>query len=55
MLNRRWWVAINISIGVFMSTLDASVVNISLPTITQALHTHLKAVAWVVTGYLIVI
>jgi EmrB/QacA subfamily drug resistance transporter len=54
-IERRWWVAINISIGVFMSTLDASIVNISLPTITQALHTHLKAVAWVVTGYLIVI
>lgn len=55
MTDRRWWVAINISIGVFMSTLDASVVNISLPTITQALHTHLKAVAWVVMGYLIII
>jgi len=54
-MDRRWWVAINISIGVFMSTLDASIVNISLPTITQALHTHLKAVAWVVMGYLIVI
>ena len=54
-IDRRWWVTLNICIGVFMSTLDASVVNISLPTITQALNTHLKAVAWVVTGYLIVI
>jgi EmrB/QacA subfamily drug resistance transporter len=54
-MDQRLWVTLNISIGVFMSTLDASVVNISLPTITQALHTHLKAVAWVVTGYLIVI
>jgi MFS family permease len=54
-IERRWWVAIIISIGVFMSTLDASVVNISLPTITQALHTHLKAVAWVVMAYLIII
>jgi EmrB/QacA subfamily drug resistance transporter len=54
-MDRRGWVTINISIGVFMSTLDASVINISLPTITQALHTHLKAVAWVVTGYLLVI
>jgi len=54
-VNRRWWVTFNISIGIFMSTLDASVVNISLPTITQALDTHLKAVAWVVIAYLIVI
>ena len=53
--NRRWWVTFNIAIGIFMSTLDASVVNISLPTITRALETHLKAVAWVVIAYLIVI
>jgi EmrB/QacA subfamily drug resistance transporter len=38
-----------------MSTLDASIVNISLPTIVQSLNTHLTAVAWVVMSYLIVI
>lgn len=54
-MNRRRWVALNISIGVYMSTLDASIVNISLPTIIQSLNTHLTAVAWVVMGYLIVI
>jgi EmrB/QacA subfamily drug resistance transporter len=54
-LDRRWWATFNISIGIFMSTLDASVVNISLPTITQALNTNLKTVAWVVIAYLIVI
>jgi len=53
--NRRWWVMFNISIGVYMSTLDASVVNLSLPTIIQSLNTNLKMVAWVVTAYLIVI
>src|SRR3989339_826721 len=52
---RRWFITFNISIGIFMSTLDASVVNISLPTIVQSLNTHLKAVAWVVMAYLIVI
>ena len=54
-MDRRWWVTLNVSIGVYMATLDASVVNISLPTITQNLNTHLKAVAWVVMAYLIVI
>jgi EmrB/QacA subfamily drug resistance transporter len=54
-MDRRLWVTLNVSIGIFMSTLDASVVNISLPTITQALNTHVKAVAWVVMAYLIVI
>ena len=38
-----------------MSTLDASIVNISLPTIVRSLDTHLTAVAWVVMAYLIVI
>jgi hypothetical protein len=33
-----------------MSTLDASVVNITLPTIVQSLNTYLEAVAWVVIG-----
>jgi len=54
-MNRRGWVTFNIALGVYMATLDASIVNISLPTITQALNTHLKAIAWVVMAYLIVI
>jgi EmrB/QacA subfamily drug resistance transporter len=53
-IDRRWWVALNISIGIYMSTLDASIVNISLPTIIQSLNTDLKAVAWVVMAYLII-
>ena len=54
-INRNWWVTLNVSIGVYMSTLDASIVNISLPTITQSFNAPLKMVAWVVTAYLIVI
>ena len=38
-----------------MSTLDASIVNISLPTIVRMLNTDIQAVAWVVTGYLVTI
>lgn len=53
--SHRGWVILNIGIGVYMSTLDASVVNITLPTITRALKTDLTAVAWVVMGYLIII
>ena len=54
-MNRRWWMTLNVSIGVYMSTLDASIVNISLPTITRSFNAPLKMVAWVVTAYLIVI
>jgi len=54
-MNRRKWVTLNIWIGAFMSTLDGSIVNISLPTIVRSLDTDLTAVAWVVMAYLIVI
>ena len=54
-MNRQRWVMLNIAIGVYMSTLDASIVNISLPTIIRSLNTDLTAVAWVVMAYLIVI
>ena len=46
---------LNVSTGVYMSTLDASVVNISLPTLIRSLNTYLTAVAWVVMAYLIII
>ncbi len=55
MMNRQSWVTLCVSIGVYMSTLDASIVNISLPTIIQSLNTNLSAVAWVVMAYLIII
>jgi len=55
MMNRQSWVTLSVSIGVYMSTLDASIVNISLPTIIQSLNTNLSAVAWVVMAYLIII
>jgi len=54
-IDSRWWATLTISIGIFMSTLDASIVNISLPTIVQSLNTDLKTVAWVVMAYLIII
>ena len=54
-ISRRWWVTLNVAIGIFMSTLDASIVNLSLPTIIRSLDTQLSTVAWVVTAYLIII
>jgi len=54
-IEHRWWLTLNISIGIFMSTLDASIVSISLPTIVQSLNTNIKTVAWVMMAYLIII
>lgn len=44
-----------IGLGVFMGTLDMSIVNISLPTLVEQLHTKFATVQWVVLGYVLVI
>lgn len=52
----KWTVFAIVAVGVFMSTLDSSIVNISLPAISSYFHTPLSgAVEWVVIVYLVVI
>ncbi|HJT55469.1 MAG TPA: MFS transporter [Ktedonobacteraceae bacterium] len=52
----KWAVLAIVAIGVFMATLDSSIVNISLPTIAHYFGTALTgAVEWVVIAYLVVI
>ena len=54
-LEYKWLAMITVSIGTFMATLDASIVNVSLPTIMKSLHTDLPTVQWAVSIYLLVI
>jgi EmrB/QacA subfamily drug resistance transporter len=52
----KWAVLAIVAIGVFMATLDSSIVNISLPTIAHYFGTALTgAVEWVIIAYLVVI
>jgi EmrB/QacA subfamily drug resistance transporter len=52
----KWSVFALISVGTFMTTLDSSIVNISLPAIAHSFHTPLNgAVEWVIIAYLVVI
>jgi EmrB/QacA subfamily drug resistance transporter len=45
-----------VALGTFMTTLDASIVNISLPSIARTFHTPIGgAVEWVIIAYLVVI
>jgi DHA2 family metal-tetracycline-proton antiporter-like MFS transporter len=44
-----------IAFAMFMATLDTSIVNISLPAITDWFDTDMATVSWVVMAYLIVI
>jgi EmrB/QacA subfamily drug resistance transporter len=54
--SKRWAVLAVVTVGTFMTTLDASIVNIGLPSIAQAFGTPLTgAVEWVIIGYLVVI
>ena len=45
---------LSISLAVFMSSLDGTIVNIALPTISEAFHISSTTVSWVATIYLLV-
>src|SRR5450759_3397037 len=52
----KWAVMAIIAIGVFMATLDTSIVNISLPVIARSFGVPLSgAIEWVIIAYLVVI
>ena len=52
---KKWWVLASVACGTFMATLDSSIVNIALPTLTRELNADLYQVKWVVIIYLLVI
>jgi EmrB/QacA subfamily drug resistance transporter len=52
---RKWWVLASVACGTFMATLDSSIVNIALPTLTKDLAADLYQIKWVVIIYLLVI
>jgi len=46
------WVALSVTgIGAFMSSVDASIVVIGIPTILQNLHASIVTGVWIITGY----
>lgn len=53
--SHKWWAMLGVGLGVFMSTLDSSIVNISLPTLVEELDTDFATIQWVVLSYLLVI
>jgi EmrB/QacA subfamily drug resistance transporter len=52
---KKWWVLIAIGAGTFMSALDGSVVNTTLPIIRNSLNSDIAAIEWVVTIYLLIL
>lgn len=53
--SRKWYVMAAVAMGVFLATIDSSIVNVALPTLTRAFQTEFAIVQWVVLGYLLTV
>lgn len=49
----KWIVAFVVVIGVFMSILDQTIVNIAIPRLQTAFGADIHSVQWVLTGYIL--
>jgi DHA2 family multidrug resistance protein len=52
-LEYKWQVLIVVIFGSFMVVLDATVMNVTLPTFEQIFHTDISGVQWILTSYLL--
>lgn len=55
MYENKWRVAASVSLGVFLGTIDGSIVNIALPTLQKEFNAPLSSVQWIVLAYLLTI
>ncbi|WP_013324994.1 MFS transporter [Gloeothece verrucosa] len=53
--NNKWWAMLGVGVGVFMLTIDTSIVNIALPTLVKVFQTNFATVQLVVVSYLLVL
>ncbi len=49
----HWFVVGTVCVGAFMAALDASIINIALPTLKNHFHTQMYMVEWVSLAYLL--
>lgn len=52
-LEYKWIVAVVAVFGLFMELLDATIVNVAIPTLQRDFKTDTTTIEWVVTGYLL--
>lgn len=52
---RKWLVLTAVATGVFLATIDGSIVNIALPTLVKALHADFAVIQWIVLAYLLTV
>ena len=53
--SKKWLVLSSVSMGIFLATIDGSIVNVSLPTLVHAFQTDFALVQWVVLSYLLAV
>jgi EmrB/QacA subfamily drug resistance transporter len=51
---RRWIALVVLSSSLFIIVLDATILNVAVPTIIRELHTDVSALQWVISGYSLV-
>lgn len=52
---RKWHAMAAVGTGVFLATVDGSIINVSLPTLVRELNTQFAVVQWVVLAYMLTI
>jgi len=53
--SKKWHVLSAVGMGVFLSTIDISIVNVSLPTMETSFQTDFALVQWVALSYLLTV
>jgi MFS family permease len=54
-ISSKWLVFASIATGVFLATIDGSIVNIALPILARELNAPFAVVQWIVLGYLLTV
>ncbi|MEC0257021.1 DHA2 family efflux MFS transporter permease subunit [Paenibacillus lautus] len=52
-MSLRWWALIALALAQFLVVLDASIVNIALPSLGSELHLSTNTLSWVITAYVL--
>ena len=50
---KKWYVMAAVASGLFLATIDGSIVNIALPVMERELNTEFAVIQWVVLGYML--
>jgi EmrB/QacA subfamily drug resistance transporter len=51
--SRKWYVMAAVAMGIFLATIDSSIVNVALPTLVKEFGATFAIVGWVVLAYLL--